>query len=65
MAREPTGMNIYGETMAQYYQRRAHERGAEIEDMLTVMQSAVDSLINDNNSLAEKVLSACLKKYGR
>lgn len=29
--REPTGLNVLGETLAEYYQRRANEAAREIE----------------------------------
>ena len=44
--REPTGFNIYGETMAEYYQRRTHERSAEIERLKEILLQALDC-IND------------------
>lgn len=66
MPREPQGTNILGETMAEYYQRRTNERGADMEHMLTVMRSALDSLVDDNDAAAaEVVLRVCLMKYGR
>ena len=65
-ASDPRGLNALGETMAQYYQRRTHERGAEIEHLLTVIRSAYDSLTDDNDSAsAETVLRTCLKRFGR
>ena len=64
--REPTGLNIHGETMAEYYQRRTNERGADIEHMLEVMRSALDSLQEDNDAAsAEAVLRTCLRKFNR
>ena len=61
---EPRGINIHGETMAEYYQRRANERGADMEHMLTVIRSAYDSLVDDNDTAsAEAVLRECLRKY--
>jgi hypothetical protein len=64
--REPTGFNIHGETMAEYYQRRTNERGAEIEHLLAVVTSAYDSLHDDNDAFsAETVLRECLRKFNR
>jgi hypothetical protein len=51
---------------AEYYQRRANERGADMEHMLEVMRFALDSLVDDNDSaLAAKYLRTCLRKFGR
>jgi hypothetical protein len=74
-ASETHGMNIFSETMAmaEYYERLANARGAEIaiqidtiEHLLGVVRSAYDSLTDDNNSAsAEAVLRVCLKRFGR
>lgn len=67
--REPRGTNIYGETMAEYYQRRTNERGADIELLRAAIQAALALMVNphdggefeDGEVLAVDVLRAALK----
>ena len=47
--REPTGYNIHGETMAEYYQRRTNERGADIEMLRTAIREALDLMRNPHD----------------
>ena len=46
--REPTGMNIYGETMAEYYQRRTNERGSVIERSREAFMDLTDALADEH-----------------
>ena len=62
----PTGMNILGETQAEYYARVANERGAEIErlraELLGIARMGVDmkadfSRSADQSRIAREALS--------
>jgi hypothetical protein len=68
MRQEPTGfpVNMFGESRAEYCERRMNERGAEIERMLEVMRTALVCLEQgDDPVLAQRYLRACLRKFGR
>lgn len=47
--REPTGVNIHGETMVEYYQRRTNERGADIELLRSAIRDALDLMRNPHD----------------
>lgn len=46
--REPTGFNIHGETMAEYYQRRTNERGAVIESARSALVDLQETLADEH-----------------
>lgn len=46
--REPSGLNIHGETMAEYYQRRTNERGAVIDRSKEAFRDLADALADEH-----------------
>ncbi len=65
--REPTGMNIYGETMAEYYQRRTNERGAVIERAREALFNIQDAAAADGVGMDAAILKMweALRDVGR
>lgn len=67
LRREPTGFNIHGETMAEYYQRRTNERGAVIDRAKQALLDIQDAVAADGVGINEAVakLQEVLQSDGR
>lgn len=65
--REPTGFNIHGETMAEYYQRRMNERGTVIERAKEALLDIQDAVTADGVGIRAAVAKLCeaLESDGR